>query len=278
MWIFVPQVCRSAQESVAWTLPPAWSLELAECVSWRGKLRASSSWLRAWKKGGWIQRLFGRMCAPSMAARGVAEWISSLPATPVSPSAMPEKVSLISTRATSGLTSGASSESRVQLLLFSKTSKDTCGEDSTPFSMTLTASGSMRNGACIPQPKQELLTAGTGSSFWPTAVAGDSKSCGAAGYSTASGRHHGTTLTDAARQWKEPGGQLWWGAQSGPLDRTNPGKVCSQFIGRQLNADFVEWLMGFPAGWTVCEHSETLSAHSKQLWHCGISAGGSSDG
>lgn len=34
--------------------------------------------------------------------------------------------------------------------------------------------------------------------LWPTATAGDAKGSGAAGYSTESGRHSGTTLTDAA--------------------------------------------------------------------------------
>jgi len=38
--------------------------------------------------------------------------------------------------------------------------------------------------------------------MWPTPTAGDSKASGSAGYSTDSGRHSGTTLTDATvRQW-----------------------------------------------------------------------------
>ena len=34
--------------------------------------------------------------------------------------------------------------------------------------------------------------------LWPTSTAMDSRASGAAGYSTESGRHPGTTLTDAA--------------------------------------------------------------------------------
>lgn len=37
--------------------------------------------------------------------------------------------------------------------------------------------------------------------MWPTATSTDSKSSGAAGYSTDSGRHSGTTLTDATKMW-----------------------------------------------------------------------------
>lgn len=40
---------------------------------------------------------------------------------------------------------------------------------------------------------------------WPTPTSGDAKESGAAGYSTDSGRHSGTTLTDAAvRRWPTP--------------------------------------------------------------------------
>jgi hypothetical protein len=39
---------------------------------------------------------------------------------------------------------------------------------------------------------------------WPTATSTDQKSSGSAAYSTESGRHSGTTLTDAAKQWPTP--------------------------------------------------------------------------
>lgn len=70
----------------------------------------------------------------------------------------------------------------------------------------------------------------------PTATATDAKASGAAGYSTQSGRHSGTTLTDA---------------------------ICgAAFEGRtgKLNPRFVEWMMGLPIGWTDCESSVTPSS------------------
>src|SRR5215471_12879977 len=47
----------------------------------------------------------------------------------------------------------------------------------------------------------ELPTCGSASSSWPTATLDDAKSSGSAAYSTESGRHSGTTLTDAIRMW-----------------------------------------------------------------------------
>ena len=264
MWVLVPRLSPSAQALEDWTSPPKWSLELAESVTWRGKQRASSSWLRAWKKGGWIRRLFTRMPEPSMADRGVAEWISSLPATRASRSASLAKGSQRLTQGTSGQTSSGSSVRHSQPSLSLRTSKDTSNEASAPSSVTLTNWGSMRSGEFTPLPEPEPPTAGTGCSSWPTAVAGDSKSCGAAGYSTKSGRHSGTTLTDACR--------------IGPLAPKETGQESPSTSGRRLNPLFVEWLMGFREGWTACEPSETLSAHSRQLWLCGTSSGGCADG
>ena len=65
--------------------------------------------------------------------------------------------------------------------------------------------------------------------LWPTPTRGDSKSSGSAGYSTASGRHSGTTLTDAT----------------------------ARVLGGQLNPTWVEWLMGWPLGSTDSQPLET---------------------
>ena len=56
--------------------------------------------------------------------------------------------------------------------------------------------------------------------FWPTPTSTDHKASGSAAYSTESGRHSGTTLTDATAR-----------------------------RGRQTQPAWVEALMGFPAGW-----------------------------
>ena len=63
----------------------------------------------------------------------------------------------------------------------------------------------------------------------PTPTATDAKASGAAGYSTSSGRHSGTTLTDVV---------------AGAATSGRTGK---------LNPRFSEWMLGLPEGWTSCE-------------------------
>jgi hypothetical protein len=71
----------------------------------------------------------------------------------------------------------------------------------------------------------------------PTPTAADSRGSGAAGYSTASGRHAGVTPTDALV------------AAGGDSKK-------------RLNPAFVEWMMGWPIGWTDCERAATESFRS----------------
>jgi hypothetical protein len=293
MWIIVPKYSASVQASQASTSESSWLFQaLEQSVMWRGKQRAANSWLRAWKKGGWLLRLCGRICEPSTAQRGVDEWISSLPVTPVAPLVLPAEVLQRKTLATSGPRSEGASQRPVQLSLFSRMSKDTSSEDSTKSSSTCTSWGSMRNGEFTQLPKPELPTEGTGSSSWPTAVAGDSKSCGAAGYSTesvwptpstrdyrdgqASEETHNRNarpLNEFAHRHFPPGqevigreslnasGLLW---ESEPLLRSIPTPLV--YPGdqkRRLNSLFVEWLMGLPFGWISFAHLEMPSAPNR---------------
>ena len=69
-------------------------------------------------------------------------------------------------------------------------------------------------------------------SAWPTPTATDAKASGAAGYSTESGRHSGTTLTDATV------------GPRGPESRSTTGKSRAR-----LNHRWVAQLMGFPSDW-----------------------------
>jgi hypothetical protein len=75
---------------------------------------------------------------------------------------------------------------------------------------------------------------------WPTATSTDSRS--------SSGRNpdwgHRETLTDAARSF--PQGQ----------PTSTPGEPSSSAT-RRLNPCFVEWLMGWPIGWTDCDSPAT---------------------
>lgn len=76
-------------------------------------------------------------------------------------------------------------------------------------------------------------TATQAQGMWPTPTAQDAASSGSAGYSKASGRHGGTTLTDATV------------GPRGPASRSTNGKNRAR-----LNHRWVAQLMGFPLDWS----------------------------
>jgi hypothetical protein len=59
---------------------------LESSVAWRGNLRPAKSWRLAWRTGRLIRIPSGLTSPPSAVQRGVDEWISSLAASPASPS------------------------------------------------------------------------------------------------------------------------------------------------------------------------------------------------
>ena len=60
--------------------------------------------------------------------------------------------------------------------------------------------------------------------------------------------------TPSSRDWKGMSAASWRSRTSGDTTPTLPDQV-----GGQLNPDWVEWLMGFPIGWTDLKDSETPS-------------------
>jgi hypothetical protein len=75
--------------------------------------------------------------------------------------------------------------------------------------------------------------------LWPTLTAGDAKNAAnrTATRHPDSKHHDGITLVDAVRLW--------------PTPATSHSIGSAKVIG-QLNPTWVEWLMGFPTGWTDC--------------------------
>jgi hypothetical protein len=115
--------------------------------------------------------------------------------------------------------------------------------------------------------------------LWPTTTT-DSKASGAAGYSTESGRHSGTTLTDAAVRtptWASPVARDW-------KDGTDAITPVNGYLGRQvlrmplagestsetgrvLNPLFTEALMGWSPGWTASASAATESSRTRRPSH-----------
>lgn len=118
-----------------------------------------------------------------------------------------------------------------------KTSQLTLASDSTPYSPTLPASGSMRNGALYLHPRWVLPSEGPDCSYWPTPKAANDS--GGVGY----------------QQSRQAGGAtIRWPTLTGAV-RMSMGQPM-QSPGR-LNPEWDEWLMGYPLKWTDCEDSET---------------------
>ena len=122
-------------------------------------------------------------------------------------------------------------------------------------SETWPRSGSMRNGIVYPLPPSAPLTSATVSSSspvsanhkaefpTPTASTGEKGGRGdlTAQLKTGQSSRRRDWPTPVARDHKGPG-------YSGQLPTTLTGLP---------NPEWVEWLMGFPPGWTDCDHWET---------------------
>ena len=93
MWIYIPsEFYPSAQELEASSLDLSSQSQLLEqSVMSRSKPLRAKSWLAAWKKKDWMQRLFGRILKPSMANLGAEKWIASLADIPASRLVLLEK-------------------------------------------------------------------------------------------------------------------------------------------------------------------------------------------
>jgi hypothetical protein len=80
------------------------------------------------------------------------------------------------------------------------------------------------------------------------------------------GKKRQVDLQMAVRMWPTP--------MSAPTSEASHGQFSGQYRqalkdsgienSGQLNPTWVEWLMGFPLGWTDCEDSETLSSRKSQ--------------
>jgi hypothetical protein len=317
VWLHVPGCSPSAVDT-AGSISECEQrcLALASFATWRGTFKPPPFWQSKCEREAWIALLSGVTSPPSMLALGVEQWISSWRDSLANPSRSPAASVGSPTSDGSGPTSSESSATRVVLLASSRTSPALLLPGFETSSGALPRSGSMRNGVCIarvtsvpptsesdgsvwPTPDASVRTGYNQSPTpgatarpllaqiarsWPTPTATDAKASGAAHLSTESGRHAGTTLTDAAvrKRWATPTatdarsavanatqiGRRLAGDIASPRDRTKSTS------GMVLNPLFVETLMGLPLGWTDYASLETESSRSKRRTRSAISQGG----
>jgi hypothetical protein len=232
VWIYLPESTSSLSAPV---LPASisasdWRFQaLARSATWRETRMQSRRWCRLWKQKRWMRRLCGVMSNPSTADDGAARWIASLRATRASHSAQPGSASASRIPGISGHTLGGSSSSVSRGSSCSKTSRVTYAMD-----IERSARGWNRKVIglrkdCLRRLKLARHISARGSSLLPT-----------------------PTVQDASNN-------------GGPsqLERNTP--PLNAVVGGLLNPVFVEWLMGWPLGWTDCDSPVTGLSRWSQL-------------
>ena len=153
-------------------------------------------------------------------------------------------------------------------------------EDSTECLETFPRWGMMRDGELWEQSTQVLRTDEIESGYWPTPAARDYKGANSLHHVTVGGggRKHMDQLSNAvkyatpqSRDWRSPAGKL---------DRwNNPDRSrnLNDQIGGQLNPNWVEWLMGWPIGWTDLKPLEMDKFQQWQHSHSEFLEGSSND-
>ncbi len=256
MWLHVPASCLSAPATEGLTSQPEPCGDtLARSVTWRGKLRASPFWRRAWRTAPWMRLLSGVTSSPSTLEHGVAAWISSWQVSRASRSRSLASSAGTRTSAGSGPRSPTSSASAGHQLSFSRMSLASYRRGLGMSSQTLTGSGSMRSGRVSAHPTSARRTGETGSSYWPTATAQS--------YGTNQGGRRGVGLNTEAAQWATPSARDHRSICASPATHDRNSRPLSEQVGLQvqktekagsggmaLNPQFVETLMGLPVGWT----------------------------
>ena len=120
-------------------------------------------------------------------------------------------------------------------------------EDSGPSCQRLPNSGMMRDGVCFPLPELEPRTVAKDAGFWPTPTV-----CGNYNRKGASAQSGDGLVTAVKRRLSTP-----TASDARRCDLRNSE------VGGKLNPTWVEWLMGWPLGWTALE---PLATDRFQRW------------
>ena len=225
-WLYIPSNCVPDTEDspLPFDLPAS---RLARSATWRGKHSRQRSWLKRWNKGGWTRLLSGLTLRRSMANRGVAKWISSLPDSHASHGARKEidLDKMTSDTTASGPTSPALPKSAKPECSSLKTFRWTLFKDQ-EATWKAWATMSRQQSASVRQMLEPHTKETGGGASLPT---------------------------PAARDYKDNG--------KNPAELQRKTKTLATYAGGQLNPTWVEWLMGLPLGWTDLECLETELSH-----------------
>jgi hypothetical protein len=220
------------------------SLDGALCALWNGTPTQRPSWLPAKTTDACRLSRSGMTCKPLTAQHGEAVLMSFLAAFPARTSAQPERAQESTASAAACGHTWPESLAKFDPATRSwRTRQCLLFEDSTECLEIWPRWGMMRAGECWAQSMPEPHINGTESGLWPTPCL------------PGNGGSHGK------RKLKE---MLW------PTPTAHNAKECNApseaerntptlaaQAGGKLNPTWVEWLMGWPLGWTDCAASAT---------------------
>lgn len=212
-------------------------------------------------------------------AKAIRDWLTSLPQdSPASPSALPESRPEKMTHATCGLQhSNAYGEYDPDSACLRTFQGCLLTDTASEYSGSLPRAGIACDGVFYQQPSWERRISETGSGSWPTPDTQNHRD-GTKLRKEAKGRH-AMSLHHAVAMWPTPHGFSKDGKSNGPSGnelgravnmfptplgrdyRSGKGKTqaergrtagpaLSEYVGGSLNPAWVEWLMGWPTGWT----------------------------
>ena len=213
--------------------------------------------------------LFGLTCAVLTESHGEAVLTSFLAAFPAKTSPLLEKVPALR-----GSGQDYGSKWRGSFAKYSpatsswKTAQCSLLADSEGFSEIWPKWGLMHHGAAYPLPTLVHTIRGKESGLWPTpTVCGNSNRKGASAKS-------GDGLATAVKKYPTPCARDYRSPGRSRAERTGgkQGEHLVNVIGGQLNPTWVEWLMGWPTGWTELKPLEMDKFHEWQRQHSPCSA------
>lgn len=282
MWLHVPiTCCPSAPEREPSTSELASHAQaLAGSVWLKGEPTKPSFWLRAWKLGTYTRLRSGATQAPSTQSHGVASWIASLRATRASQTASPAPCAAPTMNDGCSVTSSGLSRACGLVVSSGRTSQGTRTTSLVSSSPHWKAWVTALRAECSRREPLAQDKAECASSLWPTATARDHRSPNSQDSQDRrnEGSKRGQQLVNyVAHEWATPtaaiahgsqltrgnerSGELLLGGQAALVSslqgpETPPGEPCSE-TRLALNPQFVEWLMGWPIGWTALKPLET---------------------
>lgn len=304
MWLHCPRAwVHSYLSHQVWApstleLRPGVTDELGRSATSRTRSQPPEYWSRAWEKEPSLKLLCGLTLTPLAQRNGLALWLESLPAIPVSRSQLLATAAERTIDDTSGQPSPASSRDPNR-----SGSSWRMWQDTFDLGTSTTSDPTLNDRVtAVRRSSSELLTwerrnRGSASSSWPTPLgsnvyqlrnkAGVKMLAGKAKSWRTPTRSNEDTGTEPGA-YEKPGSRIKLGDQAAriyqertgrpfPPRRMATGERSTASTGLLLNPRFVEWLMGLPAGWvslgqTSCDCWATRLSQDKPPWR-GASSG-----